>query len=246
MAIYLIGGTSGATADVDSASKALKTILYAADGNPLVVDSDDRLLVSPRPPAIGTLGGYRLDAETGAIAATLAANSPLFSFRWGDATRLAIIEHISVSVAVSAAITTAVAMSLEAIIARGFTASDSAGTQIVFTNNSGKSNADKTSMGGTLVTDVRIAATGTLTAGTRTLDNNGFGGVNFGTGTAVGTTPLAKVDLYRASAPDGYPIILAQNEGFIIRNPDAGPATGTFKIMVSIGWTEVLASSYNL
>lgn len=246
MAIYIVGATSGVQAEVDATPKALRTILYDSAGNPLVVDGDDRLLVSPRPPAIGSLGGYSLNAETGAITATLAANSPLFSFRWTDATRLAIIEHITASVAISGTITTAVATSLEAIIARSFTASDTGGTGLSFANNGGKSNANKTSMGATLVGDVRIATTAALTAGTRTLDNNGIGGVNYGTGTTAGTGGMGKTDLYRYSADEGYPVILAQNEGFIIRNPDAGPATGTFKVMITVRWTEVLASSFNL
>lgn len=220
MGVILIGNTSGAGVDADG---------------------DQRLLVSTRPPSYGTSGSFRVSVPTGLVAATLASASPLFSFRWTDATHTAILEYIDVSVSISAAITTAVPLSLEAIVARSFTVSDSAGTAVTLTGSNQK---DRTSVATSLVGDMRAAATATLTAGTRTLDGTGFGGVHFGTGTAVGTTALGKTRIYGYDGAAAHPIIMVQNEGFVIRTQDTGPATGSFKVRFDIGWIELLSTNF--
>lgn len=215
-------------------------LLGASSGNGLEVDVDNRGLFTPRAPSKNSLGSYRMNMESGAIAATLAAASPLFSFRYAGA-NLAILNFVRVSVVISTAITTAVPMSLEAVAARGFTASDTGGTSATLTANNGK---DRTSDGTTAIGDLRIASTAALGAGTRVLDAQGFAGVNYGSGTAVGSTALPIVDLYNQDSDTKHAVIFANNEGFIIRNPDAGPATGAFKLMVSLGWIEVLAATF--
>ena len=138
---------------------------------------------------------------------------------------------------VSGAITTAVATGLELVLARAFTASDSGGTALTPDGAANNDQKLKTNFATSLVTDIRIAATVTLTAGTRTLDPFAHAVVGYGTGTAVGTTPLAHTVLYDASSED-YPIVLSANEGVIIRNPLAGPADGTFRIFVNMRWIE--------
>jgi len=198
-------------------------------------DAGRRLVASYRGPAFGALGSYRLSASTGAITATLAASSPLFSFRWSDSTNLCILEEIAVSAVIASDITTAVATGLEAIIARSFTGSDSGGAAITLSGNSMKK---RTSYGTTLLGDARIAGTGTLTAGTRTLDANGVGSAMFGTGTSRGTTALARTVLYKYQAGSVDPIIFAQDEGFIVRNTQNGPANGTFRVGVDVSWIE--------
>lgn len=188
-------------------------------------------LFAPDP---GILGFFEIARSSGDIAATLAANSPLFSFRWSDATYLCIPDEIRVVVTVSGVITTSVATALELVIARSFTASDTGGTALTLTGNNNKF---RTSHATSLVGDARIATTGTLTAGTRTLDNSAFSHAPFVTGTAVGR-PLDTTVLYKRT--DLFPIVLAQNEGFIIRNSAAGPATGTFVVHVYVRWFETV------
>lgn len=187
----------------------------------------------PLPP--GALGSYSIAAESGLIAATLAADSTLFSFRWGDAANYAVLDYVSVSVAVSAAITTGVATGLELIPARAFTASDSGGTGLTLTTNNAKL---KTNFSTTLATDIRIATTGALTAGTRTLDAQPIGTVIYGTGTTAGTTLLAGTILFDR-ATNTYPYVMNQDEGFVINNPITGPATGSFIVSVIARWIEM-------
>jgi hypothetical protein len=190
----------------------------------------------PAPP--GTLGIYSIGAETGAVAATLAADSPLFSFRWGNRDNFAVLDYVAVSVAVSGAITTALVTGLEIVPARAFTASDSGGTALTPAGASNNDQKLKTNFSTSLVTDIRIATTGTLTAGTRTLDPFSIAQVLFGTGTAVGTTMLANTVLFDRST-NSYPFVMSQDEGFIIANPLAGPADGTFRVSVTVRWTEM-------
>ena len=185
-------------------------------------------------PDPGILGLYTIGVISGSIAATLAANSPLFSFRWGNTANLGIPDFISVGVSVNGVITTSVSMPLELIVARSFTASDTGGTTITLTGNNNKY---RTSFATSLVTDARIATTGTLTAGTRTLDAQAEAMIPCVTGTAIGV-PLEMTTIYSRSQL--FPIVLNQDEGFVIRNQSAGPATGTFQLHVQMRWFETV------
>ena len=185
-------------------------------------------------PDPGILGLYTIGVISGSIAATLAANSPLFSFRWGNTANLGIPDFISVGVSVNGVITTSVSMPLELIVARSFTASDPGGTTITLTGNNNKY---RTSFATSLVTDARIATTGTLTAGTRTLDAQAEAMIPCVTGTAIGV-PLEMTTIYSRSQL--FPIVLNQDEGFVIRNQSAGPATGTFQLHVQMRWFETV------
>ena len=189
------------------------------------------VLFAPDP---GVLGLYTIGVTSGSIAATLAAASPLFSFRWGDTSNLCIPDFISVGVSVNSVITTSVSMPLELIAARGFTGSDSGGTAITLTGNNNKY---RTSFQTSLVTDARIATTVLLTAGTRTLDSQAVATLPCVTGTAIGN-PLAMTTIYARSSL--FPIVLNQDEGFIIRNQSAGPGTGTFTLHVQMRWFETV------
>jgi hypothetical protein len=189
------------------------------------------VIFAPEP---GVLGLYTIGVTSGLIAATLAASSPLFSFRWGNTSNLCIPDFISVGVTVTGVITTAVSMPLELIIARSFTASDSGGTAVTLTTNNAKY---RTSFQTSLVTDARIATTGTLTAGTRTLDAQAEAVLPHATGLPIAVS-LAATTLYNRTSL--FPIVLNQDEGFIIRNQSAGPATGTFTLHVQMRWFETV------
>jgi hypothetical protein len=194
---------------------------------------------TPRPIDYGTLGHYRI-AQTVALVATQAVNGTLFSFRWGDATRFCIIGKLKISVMQTAAATATIMPSFQIFMARSFSVSDSAGTALVLTGNNAKK---RTSMGSSLVTDARFSAVAAgLTAGTRTLDSNPI--LELATQQVI-TTPNAT--LYAAEldigAGDGnHPIVLAQNEGFIVRGPTiVFGAAGTANLLVEVSWAEVAA-----
>ena len=215
-----VQGSGGTVADVDGTTyRALRTTV--------------------RPLDAGAFGHYRL-STTVALVVTQAANGTLFSFRWGDATRLCIPQFIRLEVQQTAAATATIAPAFEVVIARSFSVSDSAGTALTLTGNSFKK---RTSMGTTLVTDIRKSAVAAgLTAGTRTLDGEAILQVGtVQTITNVNTTTYVKA----LDFTDGvdHPLVFAQNEGFIVRGPTVVfGAAGTANLMVDMGWAE--ATSY--
>lgn len=194
--------------------------------------------VVQRPVDHGSFGQYQLSTSIG-LATTQNANGTLFSFRWGDASRLCLIQTVRLEVQQTAAATATIAPAFEVLIARSFTASDSAGTALTLTGNSFKK---RTSMGSTLVTDVRkSSAAAGLTAGTRTLDSEPIMQVG-----AIQTTTNINPTTYGKTLDftDGmdHPLVLSQNEGFIVRGPTtAFGANGTANLLVEIQWVELTA-----
>lgn len=216
----------------------------------LSFDLKGNLRVNGRPPDV--VGCYQVNGRTSTYSG-LSAGAPLFSFRWGDATHLAIINHVKVQVIATVAATTAGQAEREIIIARSFTASDTGGTAVTLTGNNQKL---RTSFGTSLVTDMRFGTT--ITAGTRTLDANPIAsavawlplnmtGVDIGCSGASPTGAVwscvsssGYIDLLNTSNNQDYPLILAQNEGFIVRvGKDAMPAGATQQTYVTAAWCEV-------
>jgi len=215
--------------------------------------------VEIRPTDMGTLGSYVVVAASGTMAAGLAGAAPIFSVRWGDATRTMVVRRVGIT---AKNLTTAFAAGLtlfELILARAFTASDTAGAAVALTTNNAKR---RTSFGTSLVTDMRISTTATLTAGTRTLDTVMAGAargnvpatqVNYpfvGKNVVVipGASTVAYVtdyfDLFTLDTSTEWPLVLVQNEGFIIRA--TVPATGTWTFDVVVEWSEVVSTAgYN-
>lgn len=215
-----------------------------------------------RPIDVGVLGAYQISVASGTMAAGLAAASPVFSCRWGDATRTMLLHRVGLiawnaGTAFAAGLTT-----FDLIVARSFTVSDSAGTSVLPTGNNQKK---RTSFGTTLITDLRQSSTATLTAGTRTLDAQPLSqirGAVQATATnylfvpasghpmtaaaiaATGTYGAGPLDLFRPEIGNSWPLVLVQNEGFIIRA--TVPATGTWSFVVEMEWSEVASTAgYN-
>ena len=201
------------------------------------------LRVTGRPIDYGALGFYRLSMASGTMAAALAANAEIFQFRWPDATRLAMVTRIAISAGANVAATAAALLSFRVTAARSWTAAGSGGTRANLTGNNAKL---RTSMGTSLVNDAGIATTAGLTAGTKTLDTQDLGGVEFGIGTgaitvALPLTFLPLTELLNIDASNDHPLILAQNEGFVIRSGIIFPAAMTWAFTVNVSWAEIAA-----
>lgn len=195
--------------------------------------------VTQRPIDYGAFGAYRL-STTVALVVSQAANGTLFSFRWGDASRVCIVQWIRLQCLQTSAATATIYPRFQVFLARSFSASDSAGTALTLTGNSFKK---RTSMGTTLVTDIRRAAVAAgLTAGARTLDGDPI--LELPTQQTI-TTPNTTLFAAQIDMTDGtdMPIVFAQNEGLIVRGPTTvfGVA-GTADLVVDMMWTE--AASY--
>jgi len=212
-----IQGNGGVVAEVDGTTfRAIKT--------------------SPRPIDYGAFGMYRV-STTVALVVTQAANGTLFSFRWGDATRLCVPLFIRLECMQTAAATATIMPSFQIFLARTFTASDTGGTAITITGNSMKK---RTSMATTLITDIRKSTLAAgLTAGTRTLDADPV--LEMPTQqliTTPNTTTYTKTLDFTNSGD--MPFVFAQNEGFIVRGPTVVfGAAGTANLVVDVAWAEV-------
>lgn len=204
------------------------------------------LRVTARPLDYGSLGFYRLGMQSGTMAASLAANAELFQFRWPDATNLALISHVEISAGANVAATAAALLSINMAVARSWSVAGSGGTRAVLTGNINKL---RTSMGTSLVNDAGISTTAGLTAGTKTIDHatSNLSTVSFSVMTgaitvAVSGTILPPVTLYGGMDRSNMPLILAQNEGFIIRNGTvAWPAGMTWSFSANTMWAEAAA-----
>lgn len=195
------------------------------------------LKVQQMPIDWGALGSYRKSLLSGTMAAGLAANSEIFQFRWTDATRICLIKSIYLDgLAGSATAFTAGFAKVDLLTARSWTVDGSGGTAATLTGNNGKM---RTSMGTTLLGAARIASTAALTAGTKTLDTDPIGQISFSIGVATSAIYLGKTILFGEDPGPEHPLVLAQNEGFVLRA--TVPATGTWQFGVTVVYTEVTA-----
>lgn len=220
-----IQGNSGTVAEVDgTAFRALRTRNTPID--------------------VGALGSYQISTVSGAVAAGMAANGELFQVRWADATRLCVPMKLIVTGMRATTAFAAGAIDIEAIIARSWSADGTGGAAATLTGNNQKV---RTSMGTSLMGTIRTATTAALGAGTKTLDSHAIGRITAhssgGTGSAtpiVGAIQLPYTDLFEQDMADGeYPVILAQNEGIVVRA--TVPATGVWNIGFTFKWAEVTA-----
>lgn len=183
----------------------------------------------------GLLGSYSKALTSGTIAAGLAANSPVFSFRYGG-TALAVIRSVAIS---ATDITTGFAATnatFNMFAARAFTASDTGGTAGTLTGNNGKM---RTSFATTGVSNIQIANTGTMSAGTRVLDTDPLASLTGGPTATAGNPIISAGTAIYLPTPNEYPLTLATNEGFVIQA--VVPATGTWVLSVTVTWDEYSA-----
>ena len=181
------------------------------------------------------IGSFALSAASGTMAAGLAANSPIASFRWGGTNpSLALVRKIYMTAANAGTGFTAGTAEFDLFAARGFTVSDSTGNAATLTGNNGKL---RTTYGATLTADFRVAATGTLTVGTRTLDATPLNRILLGIPATASIQLLNPGTLIWDERVGEQPLILANNEGFVIQA--TVPATGTWVFGVSVVLDEV-------
>ena len=188
---------------------------------------------------------YRYSGYTGTIGAALAANSELLQFRFlsGTKTFACVYKVEFEGLGIVAVATAAGPVGFEMVPARAWTVAGSGGTRI---SVAGDNLQQETALNNSQVSDLGIATTGALTVGTKTLDANACGGVLGGVGTGAVTIygPTSIVPQgYLLNATNGgdMPLVLANQEGFVIRTSHAGPAALTYVARFSITWCEVTA-----
>lgn len=195
-----------------------------------VTAASDQVLGTP---SAAVLGSYCMSQVSGTMAAGLAANAPIASFRYGAA-NIALVRSIVFTASDTVAFV-AGPLTFQTFAARSFTASDTTGNAATLTGNNGKL---RTSFATTGVSDFRVSATATLTAGTRTLDATPLSSLTISQPLAVGADYSPKFQLFQQQAGE-QPLQLAQNEGFVVQA--SVPGTGTWSFSVKVCWDEVTA-----
>ena len=214
MTVHILG-SFGVSAEVERATRALR--------------------ITHRPTDYGTLGAYSAIAQTGVMAAGLAANAEILQIRWTDATRLAAVTDLRCAGAGSIIGFAAGVTEFEAIIARSWTVAGTGGATATLTTNNNKL---RTSMGTSLMSEIRVATTAALGAGTKTLDTQGFANVMSSVTATAGAVMMPPDDFFHAD-PNDHPVILATNEGISVTA--TVPITGTWSAAFTAKWTELTA-----
>ena len=188
-------------------------------------------------------GEFRMSASSGA-ATTIAAAAPMFSARWSSTTgKRAVIRYLRADFTLTTAFGTAQPMGVDLIIARAFTASDTAGTAIDMGSTITGSGKLRTGQDASLfaANSTRIATAAALTAGTRTLDANPISqgkahmaalGAQYSIVLLDTRWGVTSVNAARA------PIVLAQDEGIVVRNTILMGATGVGTFDITMEWDE--------
>lgn len=186
---------------------------------------------------------YSYSGFTGTIGAALAAASEILQFRFlSGAKTYALVQKVSFQGMGIVAVATAVGpVGFELVPARAWTVAGSGGTRIAV---SGDNLQLRTSEANSQVNDIGIATTGALTVGTKTLDANAIGGVLGGVGTGAvtiygPTSIVAPAVLHDADGEGQHPIMLANQEGFVVRTSHVGPTALTYVARFKIIWVEV-------
>lgn len=193
------------------------------------------LKVQQMPLEYGALGSYRKSLLSGTMAAGLAGNAVVYSWRWGDASRLGVVQKVILDGLSGSATAFAAGFGkVDMVLGRSFSASNTGGTGGTLTGNNGKL---RTSMGTTLLTDVRISSTAALAGGTVTLDTDPVGQISLSFGTVASVQYANQVPLFGEDIGPTHPLVCVQNEGFQLRA--TVPATGTWQFGATTVWAEV-------
>lgn len=188
---------------------------------------------------------YRYAGFTGTIGAAASAGIELLQFRFVAGTKTyALIHEVQFTgLGIVAVATAAGPVGFELVPARSWTAAGTGGTRIATT---GDNLQTETALAVSQANDIGIATTGGLTAGTKSLDANALGNVIGGVGTGAvtiygPTSIVAPGPLYSATAEARQPLVLANQEGFVVRTTHAGPTALTYAAGFRVVWVEVTA-----
>jgi hypothetical protein len=212
--------------------------LRAKDISPAGDGSLRRSMVYSTCYPVDCLGSFGICSKSGVMTGGLAANSPIYAFRWPSATANAILKRVRLSAwglgtAFAAGIAT-----FDLFRATAWTVSDTGGVVDTISLQQGKM---RTSLGSTLLSEIRHSSTAALTAGTRSLDVQPQDTLNIGVGTVAYTAIFTRSVLFDRAQGE-YPLVFASNEGFVIQA--TVPATGTWSFAITSEWDEVSLPSF--
>lgn len=217
---------------------------------------------SVRPAEQGLFGSYRKTLKSGVVAAGMTGPLPVWEMRWGVTGMIAVVRSLRIQATVSTTAFSATAADSSFLLYRstGFTAMDTtSGTLGSFASVkanamysqqqasqfAGDATATRTGNGGIVI--LNTANTG-LTGGTKTNDTDPIAIVNNGTlasaawNTSITPGPVAYM-IDPAKTPGLDPLMLQVNEGLVLVI-DAIAATGTWRVVVDVEWSEYGTTAY--
>lgn len=219
-----------------------------AGGNLIVDPTFQAVRNSEHPPEC--LGAYNLSLVSGALTVvtggTIGSPQSVYAFRWAPATttQLCMIRRVEIGFQVTTAFPTAQSFQYNMVTARNFSASQTGGNAAAFTQtNTGKARTSMPNSAMAVGGQLMISNTAALAGSSFTLDTQFLATVNATVGTVIGAT-MPATPIYQHQ-PGDYPIILANNEGFIINNGQTMGATGVIALFVNVEWMELAATTGN-
>ncbi len=205
------------------------------------VETSSPLHVLPKPIPYGSLGHYRVNHRC-ALVNSQAANSRLFELRNTHASNLIVVTRLVLKWLQTAAHTAAIEDSLDVYKVTGFTAVDT--TNTVTPVPSSKRTTMAASPGSASIRGVTAAgAAAGMTGGTLTKDSSSIGQLPLWMLAAVPTgapTPQAMLDVFD-DVNGTYPLVLVQNEGFIVENRVLLGAAAGSSVYIDCTYAEVAA-----
>lgn len=198
------------------------------------------------------LGHYSVAQLSGAIAATPTALDPHASIRWAPSVSgaLLVLVRIRLGWHCISAITTAVRMSYQASIVRGFTVDYVTGSTRINMASITKTNQMRGQMGQSQMgtTGPAITTTGAMSGHTNILDAAPFAittwtvpGILTGTASVVAGVAGPMQTLYEWTGLGQHPVVLGNNEGVVAQLTHTGWASGTVSLAAVWEWAEVLS-----
>lgn len=186
----------------------------------------------------GNGGVFHRATKSDPMAANLAAASPVFSFHWPAIGYVALIRRVRLSAWSNDVGFVAGLASFDTVVARSFTAQLTGGRQMNLAGNNAKM---KTAMSSSQA-DVMVSSGTAMTGGTYTLDGGPGSLDTWCTAvTANVYTPITMQPVTLFQKLQGEtPLILAQNEGFIVKA--TVPQQGTWAFAIITEWDEVPAT----
>lgn len=198
-----------------------------------------RHLATAYPVDYGTGGVFQLVSKSGSMAAGLSANSPIYSFRWVSPTLLGILRRVRVSAWTLGTGFASGIMQFELFRALSWTVADTGGTTDTLTVDNGNL---RTAMPPSSLSEIRHSSTATLAAGTRTLDTQSYDILVASAQTTANQVCVSRGNVFDKGGPADHPLVMAQNEGFVIQA--TVPATGIWQFAITPEWDEVTLVNY--
>lgn len=198
-----------------------------------------RHLVEAYPVDYGLGGCFHLTSKSGVMAAGLAANSPIYSFRWTSATFLALIRRIRISAWSLGTGFTAGIATFDMFKCQAWTVADTGGVIDTLSGDNGNLRA---AMPSSALPELRHSSTATLSAGTRTKETQPIDSWNVGVLTVANTPFLSAPHKLFEKLVAEHPLVLVTNEGFTIQA--TVPAVGTWSWAITTEWDEVPLVNY--